>query len=160
VLRGRVLGQQGRFTPAAESFRQALAAEPANEDARAGLAAVEGLARGPFGGIRLRIRGWLMIVLALAVLGGSAWLAEASWRASNRKVADSNAALENKINTAEAVQHTNTETLAARIARLEAEQRDLTRTSDKANSQIKLQLKRVQSQLSSLQTPPAAQTQK
>jgi hypothetical protein len=160
VLRGKIQGQQGEFSLAAESFRQALAAEPARADARAGLAAVERLARGPFGGFRLRIRGWLMMVLAVALLGGFAWRTAAAWRASNREVLASLAGFEDKIRAADAVRQASAETLAARIARLEAEQREQSRASGKAISQLKLQLQRVQSQLSNLQKRPATQTRK
>ncbi|MGA3371743.1 MAG: hypothetical protein ABSC48_08290 [Terracidiphilus sp.] len=160
VLRGKIQGQRGEFLLAAESFRQALAAEPAREDARAGLAAVERLARGPFGGFRLRIRGWLMLALTVAVLGGFAWRSEAAWRASNREVVASLAGFEDKISAADATRQASAETLAARIARLEAEQREQSRASTKAISQLKLQLQRVQSQLSNLQARSATQTRK
>jgi len=154
VLRGRILGQQGRFAQAIESFRAALAAEPENADARRGLAAVEALARGPLGGLRLRLRAWALAVLVILAVGGLAWQADAARRASARELTSSLAALERKIGAADAGQQASANELRERLGLLEAELRTQARTTGKATDQLNSQLHRVQSQLSSLQPAP------
>lgn len=160
VLRGRILGQQGRFGPAAESFRLALEAEPRNEDAQRGLREVEKLSRGPLGGLRLRLRAGVAAVLAIALLGSLAWRADAAWRASNRELTSSLAALEKKIAASDAGEQASANALAERLGRMEEDLRAQAQVSGKANNQLKSQLQRVQSQLSTMQAPPSAQTGK
>ena len=137
ILRGRILGQRSRFREAAESFRQALAAEPESEPARLGLAMAERLAKGPLGRARLRSRAVLAGTLALAVVFGLLWLADRLW------VAPLRAEIATQGARAAAFQQSAIDQLRQVQSALDAERQD----SGRAGEQTRAQLQRVQKQL-------------
>src|SRR5437868_15545500 len=69
VLRARIYCQRGRFKEGVECWREALAADPSDEDAKRGLALAQRLARSPFGAFRLNARRWMLAMVVLVVAG-------------------------------------------------------------------------------------------
>lgn len=88
ILRAKILSQRGEFTRAADSWRDALSADPGNDEAARGLALAENLARSPVGRLRLRARLWLLVTAGVVATAALVWAAAAAVRApSPREVA-------------------------------------------------------------------------
>ncbi len=150
VLRGKLLGQQGRFGPAAESFRQALALEPDHEEAKRGLAAAERFGRGPLGRLRMHAKPVLAGIVVMAALAGAIWSGVAAWRDSNRRLAESVAALDRRLADSGSGLMESTAAIRERIKSLESALETQRQASGKANEQTRAQLRRMQAQLEGL----------
>jgi tetratricopeptide (TPR) repeat protein len=147
ILRGKILGQQGRFARAASSFREALEAAPGNEVAKQGLALAEKLARSPLARLRLRSRPLLAALLALAALGALGWRATQAWGQSNRELAAAVAALDRGMQESGTGLRESADAVRERIGRLESALQAQGQASDKANEQVRGQLRHMQAQL-------------
>jgi tetratricopeptide (TPR) repeat protein len=89
TLRAKILCQQGEFRRAADSWREALALDPGNEDSTRGLALAEKLARSPIGRLRLHSRHWAVSLVAIALLAAATWAMSGERpSASARELAD------------------------------------------------------------------------
>jgi len=89
ILRAKILSQQGDFARAAESWRQALAAEPGNDVAKRGLALTEALGQSWGGRFRLHLRRYAFVSLALVGAVALLWAALVGPALSGRRVAES-----------------------------------------------------------------------
>jgi tetratricopeptide (TPR) repeat protein len=115
-LRGQIRCQQGRFSESAGHWKEALAANPNDEEAKRGLALAESLAHSPLGRVRLRARRYALIVAILVGLASlAAWYAVTPGGPSNRELAESLQRLERKVADGNASARENADTLARRL---------------------------------------------
>lgn len=153
VLRAQTLGQLGRFTEAAESWRDALALDPKNEQAKRGLALATRLGRSSLGHALLYIRHSLAALAALAVVLSVIWIAKPEPGPTNRQLADSIERLER---LAAALDSSSRENAGTTLRRLEqTENKDA-----QAHEQLRLQLQRLQQSVRNVEKTLAATPQR
>lgn len=153
VLRAQTLGQLGRFTEAAESWRDALALDPKNEQAKRGLALATRLGRSSLGHALLYIRHSLAALAALAVVLSVIWIAKPEPGPTNRQLADSIERLEW---LAAALDSSSRENAGTTLRRLEqTENKDA-----QAHEQLRLQLQRLQQSVRNVEKTLAATPQR
>jgi tetratricopeptide (TPR) repeat protein len=146
ILLGRVQAQRGAFPQAAAAFREALALEPENTDARRGLELAERLGSSRLGRVRLHFRRWVVLA-ALLALGLAGWRLGSADRVSNRELAARLAELDRKIVAARAGMQDDNRGLANRLGDLERALETQAAGSGRATQQIRAQLRRLQQQV-------------
>jgi tetratricopeptide (TPR) repeat protein len=162
ILRGRILAQMGRFAEAAESFRKALTSEPGNLNARAGLASVEALSRGPFSRLRLYTTAWLAAGVTLLLICIVAWVFTAAFRTGggSREQIDRLDATERRLEVLESEQQAQLAKVKDGLARLDATLDAQSRLSARSQGRMVSQIQALRSQVAALRSALPAQNPK